>query len=69
MSRYHQSYVNLKLLAINSIVLTGGVTKVLTEEEVQDIIVFFYRKILSSDHNPVAVMDSNYDIWTLGTKV
>ena len=69
MSRYHQSYVNLKLLAINSIVLTGGVTKVLTEEVVQDIIVFFYRKILSSDHNPVAVMDSNYDIWTLGTKV
>ena len=69
MSRYHQSYVNLKLLAINSIVLTGGVTKVLTEEEVQAIIVFFYRKILSSDHNPVAVMDSNYDIWTLGTKV
>lgn len=69
MSHYRQSYINLKLLAINSIVLTGGVTKVLTEEEVQTIIAFFYRKTLSSDHNPVAVMDSNYDIWTLGTKV
>jgi hypothetical protein len=69
MSHYRQSYINLKLLAINSIVLTGGITKVLTVEEIQAIIAFFYRKILSSDHNPVAVMDSNYDIWTLGTKV
>ena len=69
MSHYRQSYINLKLLAINSIVLTGGITKVLTVEEIQGIIAFFYRKILSSDHNPVAVMDSNYDIWTLGTKV
>ena len=69
MSHYRQAYINLKLLAINSIVLTGGVTKVLTGEEIQMIITFFYRKILSSDHNPVAVMDSNYDIWTLGTKV
>ena len=69
MSHYRQSYINLKLLAINSIVLTGGITKVLIVEEIQAIIAFFYRKILSSDHNPVAVMDSNYDIWTLGTKV
>ena len=69
MSHYRQSYINLKLLAINSIVLTGGITKVLAVEEIQAIIAFFYRKILSSDHNPVAVMDSNYDIWTLGTKV
>ena len=69
MSHYRQSYINLKLLAINSIVLTGGITKVLTVEEIQAIVAFFYRKILSSDHNPVAVMDSNYDIWTLGTKV
>ena len=69
MSHYRQSYINLKLLQINSIVLTGGVTKVLSAEEIQDIIVFFYRKILTSDHNPLAVIDSNYDIWTLGTKV
>ncbi|MEH6585766.1 MAG: glutamate mutase L [Halioglobus sp.] len=69
MSHYRQSYINLKLLQINSIVLTGGVTKVLSAEEIQAIIVFFYRKILTSDHNPLAVIDSNYDIWTLGTKV
>jgi hypothetical protein len=69
MSHYRQSYVNLRLLQINSIVLTGGITKVLSQDEVETIIAFFYRKILSSGHNPVAVMDSNYDIWTLGTKV
>lgn len=65
-SHYRQAYINLKLLAVNSIVITGGVTKVLTLGEVEDIIAFFYKKILSSDHNPAAIMDSNYDIWTLG---
>ncbi len=69
MSHYRQSYINLKLLAINSIVLTGGITKVLTVEEIEMIIAFFYRKILASDHSPVVVLDSNYDIWTLGIKV
>ena len=68
-SSYRQAYVTLRLLAINSIVLTGGITKVLTVEEIQTIIAFFYRKILTSDHNPVAVLDSDYRIWTLGAKV
>jgi hypothetical protein len=68
MSHHRQAYVNLKLLAINSIVLTGGITKVLTVEDIQTIITFFYRKIFSSDHNPVAVLDSDYVIWTLGAK-
>ena len=67
-SHFKKSYVNLKLLAINSIVLTGGITKVLTVEEIETIIAFFYRKILSSDHKPVTILDSNYDIWTLGAK-
>ena len=69
MSHYKQAYINLKLLSINSIVLTGGITKVLSSEEVEDIIGFFYKKILSSNHNPTVVMDTNYDIWTLGTKI
>ncbi len=68
MSHYGKSYVNLKLLAINSIVLTGGITKVLKVDEIEMIIAFFYKKILTSDHNPVTVLDSNYDIWTLGTR-
>ena len=66
-SHYKKAYINLKLLAINSIVLTGGITKVLTSEEIEDIVSFFYKKILNSEHNPMTVLDSNYDIWTLGT--
>ncbi len=68
MSHYGKSYINLKLLAINSIVLTGGITKVLTVEEIEMIIAFFYKKILTSDHNPVIVLDSSYNIWTLGAR-
>lgn len=65
-SHYRKAYINLKLLAINSIVLTGGITKVLTRNEIEDIVSFFYKKILNSEHNPITVLDSNYDIWTLG---
>jgi len=68
MSHYKKTYINLKLLSINSIVLTGGITKVLSNEETEDIISFFYQKILNSQHNPSIVMDRNYDIWTLGIK-
>jgi len=67
-SHYKKAYINLKLLSINSIVLTGGITKVLTKEEIENIITFFYKKILNSAHNPVTVLDSNYDIWTLGAE-
>ena len=68
MSYYRKAYINLKLLSINSIVFTGGITKVLSAEEVDDIIVFFYKKIMNSEHKPAAILDSNYDIWTLGAK-
>ena len=65
-SHYRKDYINLKLLAINSIVITGGITKVLVVEEIESIIAFFYRKILTSDHNPATILDVNYDIWTIG---
>lgn len=68
MSSYHQTYINLKLLAINSIVLTGGITKMLTQDEVEDIVAFFYTKILTSEHRPVTIMDTDYAIWTLGSQ-
>ncbi|MFT7004690.1 MAG: hypothetical protein ACJAWW_002055 [Sulfurimonas sp.] len=68
MSHYKKAYINLKLLSINSIVLTGGITKVLSAAEIEDIISFFYKKILNSEHNPVTILDTNYDIWTLGAK-
>jgi hypothetical protein len=69
MSRDQKSYVNLKLLVINTIVFTGGISKVLSVPEIEDIVSFFYKKILSSDHKPASILDSNYDIWTLGAKV
>lgn len=68
MSHYRPTYIDLKLLQINSIVFTGGITKVLSVEDIETIIAFFYRKILTSDHKPATVLDTNYDIWTLGAK-
>lgn len=68
MSHYRPAYVTLKLLSMNSIVFTGGITKVLTTEDIEDVVAFFYRKILNSDHKPVTVLDANYDIWTLGAR-
>lgn len=65
-SAYRKAYVNLKLNALNSVVFTGGITKVLKQEEIEDIVTFFYKKILNSQHNPTIVMDNNYDVWTLG---
>jgi len=66
LSHYKKAYVNLKFLTINSFVLTGGITKVLSSEEIEDIVSFFYKKILTSEHRPKVVLDSNYDIWTIG---
>ena len=65
-SEVHPLYIKLKLNLLKSVVLTGGITKVLSFEEVEAIISFFYKKILSSDIHPSIIMDSNYDIWTLG---
>ncbi len=68
MSHYRPAYVTLKLLSMNSIVFTGGITQVLTSDDIEDVVAFFYRKILNSDHKPATVLDGNYDIWTLGAK-
>ncbi len=69
MTPYRANYSNLKLLTVNSIVLTGGVTKVLMQKEAEDIISFFYKKILTSAHRPITVMDNDYAIWTLGSGI
>lgn len=65
-SAYRKAYINLKLNALNSLVFTGGITKVLKQDDIEDIVSFFYTKILNSKHNPTIVMDNNYDLWTLG---
>ncbi|RRS30188.1 MAG: methylaspartate mutase [Epsilonproteobacteria bacterium (ex Lamellibrachia satsuma)] len=67
-SKHHGDYVELNLDILNSIVLTGGITKVLNQEEVDDIILFFYKKILHFHHAPVILLDRNYEIWTYGIK-
>lgn len=68
MSHYGAEYVTLKLLSMNSIVFTGGITKVLNVRDIEDVVAFFYRKILNSDHKPATIIDTNYDIWTLGAQ-
>ena len=65
-SHHHKSYLNIKLATLNSIVFTGGITKVLTKEEMEDITLFFYKKLLNFHIAPEIVVDTNYDIWTLG---
>jgi hypothetical protein len=67
-SNYNKAYITLKLNALNSLIFTGGITKVLHQEDIQNIVSFFYKKILNSSHNPTIVMDSNYDIWTMATR-
>ena len=65
-SKHHAQYVELNLENLNSIVLTGGITKVLTQAEVDDIVLFFYKKILQFHSAPTILLDSNYEIWTYG---
>ena len=67
-SHHHKSYLNIKLDTLNSIVLTGGITKVLTQEQMEDIVSFFYKKILDFHIAPQVVVDKDYAIWTLGMK-
>jgi hypothetical protein len=65
-SKQHLKYINLKLENLNSIILTGGITKVLSDKEVETIVSFFYKKILNFKTSPKVVIDKNYLIWTLG---
>ncbi len=64
-SKHHESYVELTLEKLNSIVLTGGITKVLSFGESEAIILFFYKKILHYHSTPKIILDSDYKIWTL----
>ena len=65
-SNQHNDYVSLKLEILNSIVLTGGISKVLSDDEIATIIKFFYKKILNYAETPNIITDRNYEIWTLG---
>jgi mRNA-degrading endonuclease HigB of HigAB toxin-antitoxin module len=65
-SKSHHDYVTLKLEILNSIVLTGGISKVLSDDDIEKIISFFYKKILNYTETPNVITDRNYEIWTLG---
>ena len=67
-SHQHQKYLNIKLESLKSIVLTGGITKILSFEEIEDIVSFFYKKILNFHIFPQVVIDTEYSIWTIGMK-
>ena len=65
-SKHHNLYIDLRLERLKSIVLTGGITKVLSYEDMEEIIHFFYKKILNYHNIPTIIMDKRYEIWTLG---
>ena len=65
-SRLNPLYVTLHLELLNTIVLTGGITKVLHFDEVEAIIGFFYKKVMNLHTIPTIVMDNDYAIWTIG---
>lgn len=65
-SRHHADYVELSLERLNTILLTGGISKVLEDEEVETVIRFFYRKLLHFHEIPDMLIDRNYEVWTYG---
>ncbi len=67
-SLHHNLYINLQLEKLNSIIFTGGITKVLQFEEVEMIVKFFCKKLLHFHQIPSLIIDDEYKIWTLGIK-
>jgi hypothetical protein len=67
-SKNYNNYVTLKLDILNSIVLTGGISKVLHDNDIDRIVKFFYKKILHYSTIPKIIIDRDYKIWTLGIK-
>ncbi len=65
-SKKNSEYISLKLDILNSIVITGGVSKVLSQDNIDRIVKFFYKKILHFDTIPAIIIDREYKIWTLG---
>ncbi len=64
-SAQHSGYITLRLERLKSIVFTGGITKVLSDEEIESIMHFVYKKILGYTQIPMLVVDKAYEIWTL----
>ncbi len=65
-SSKHEEYINLKLDRLKSIVFTGGITKILKKNDIEEVLEFLYKKIFALNSVPLVVVDTNYEIWTLG---
>ncbi len=65
-SSKHEEYIKLKLDRLKSIVFTGGITKVLQKSDIEEVLEFLYKKIFSLHSVPLVVVDSDYEIWTVG---
>ncbi len=65
-SSKHEEYIKLKLDRLKSIVFTGGITKVLQKSDIEEVLEFLYKKIFSLHSVPLVVVDSDYEIWTIG---
>jgi len=61
----HSGYITLKLDRLKSIVFTGGITKILKKEDIEEIMHFVYKKILGFSSIPLVVLDEKYELWTL----
>jgi len=64
-SAQHPGYITLRLERLKSVVFTGGITKVLSDEEIESIMHFVYKKILGYTQIPKLIVDKEYEIWTL----
>ncbi len=65
-SIHNPLYITLDMHIVKSIILTGGITKVLSQDEVEVIVKFFYKKILNTTATPSIILDKDYGIWTMG---
>ncbi len=67
-SSQHSGYITLSVEKLHSIVFTGGITKILSDEDIEQILKFFYKKILGFKNSPKIIVDYEYKIWTIGIK-
>ncbi len=67
-SSKHSGYITLAVEKLHSIVFTGGITKILDDDDINQILEFFYKKILGFNNTPKIIVDYEYKIWTIGIK-
>jgi len=64
-SSKHNGYITLKLERLKSLIFTGGITKVLNKDDIEEIVHFVYKKLYGHSNIPLIVLDKKYEIWTI----